>query len=96
MSKYRNNSRRNNDNLLMRLLGYAFIRFIIPFTILLIKILAYAIITFIVPLILNRIKKKLYNQQRLLCSKCHGKLQVIDKEGNLYCKNCKIIKFDPR
>jgi hypothetical protein len=81
--------------MLTRLLGYAFIRFIIPFTILIIKILTYAIITFIIPFILNRLKKKLDNQQRLLCSKCHGKLQVINKEGNFYCKNCKIIKFDP-
>ena len=42
------------------------------------------------------IRKKLGDQHRLLCNKCHGKLQVIDKEGNLYCKNCKMIKMDRR
>ena len=61
---------------------------------LLMRILAYAITTFVIPFILNMIRKKLGDQQRLLCNKCHGKLQVIDKEGNLYCKNCKMIKID--
>jgi hypothetical protein len=68
----------NNSSLLLRLLGYAFTTFIIPF-------------------IINMIRKKPNNQQHLLCDKCHGKLvEVIDKEGNnnLYCKNCKTIKFD--
>ena len=78
----------------MRLLDYALTTFIIPFVILLMKLLAYAIITFVIPFILNIIKKKLSDQQRLLCNKCHGKLQVIDKEGNLYCKNCRMIKMD--
>ena len=70
--------RDDNSSLLIRLLGYAFTTFIIPF-------------------IINMIRKKLDNQQHLLCDKCHGKLvEVIDKEGNnnLYCKNCKTIKFD--
>ncbi|HEX2406887.1 MAG TPA: hypothetical protein VHJ38_06730, partial [Nitrososphaeraceae archaeon] len=80
--------------LLMRLLGYALTTFVIPFVILLMRILAYAITTFVIPFILNMILKKLSDQQRLLCNKCHGKLQVIDKEGNLYCKNCKMIKID--
>ena len=63
---------------------------------LLIRLLGYAFTTFIIPFIINMIRKKLYNQQHLLCDKCHGKLEVIDKEGNnnLYCKNCKTIKFD--
>jgi late competence protein required for DNA uptake (superfamily II DNA/RNA helicase) len=63
----------------MRLLGYALTTFVIPF---------------VIPFILNMIRKKLGDQQRLLCNKCHGKLQVIDKEGNLYCKNCKMIKMN--
>ena len=61
---------------------------------LLIRLLVYALTTFVIPFILNMIRKKLGDQQRLLCNKCHGKLQVIDKEGNLYCKNCKMIKID--
>ena len=63
----------------MRLLGYALTTFVI---------------TFVIPFILNMIRKKLGDQQRLLCNKCHGKLQVIDKEGNLYCKNCRMIKMN--
>lgn len=63
---------------------------------LLIRLLGYAFTAFIIPFIINMIRKKLDNQQHLLCDKCHGKLEVIDKEGNnnLYCKNCKTIKFD--
>ena len=61
---------------------------------LLMRLLGYALTTFVIPFILNMIRKKLSDQQRLLCNKCHGKLQVIDKEGNLYCKNCKMIKMD--
>ena len=80
----------------MRLLGYALIRFVIPFVILFMQLLAYVIITFVLSFILNMIRKKLSDQHRLLCNKCHGKLQVIDKEGNLYCKNCKMIKMDRR
>ena len=95
MGRYRNNPRSGNNNgLLMRLLGYALTTFVIPFVILLMRLLAYAIITFIILFILGMIRKKLSDQQRLLCNKCHGKLQVIDKEGNLYCKNCKMIKMN--
>lgn len=93
MGRYRNYSSLGNNSLIMRLLGYSFTTFIIPFVILLIRILAYALITFIIPLVINVIKNKLSNQQRLLCNKCHGKLDEIDK-SNFYCKNCKIIKFD--
>ena len=60
----------------------------------LVRLLGYALTTFVIPFILNTIRKKLSDQQRLRCNKCHGKLQVIDKEGNLYCKNCKMIKMD--
>jgi hypothetical protein len=96
MGGYRNKPRSgNNDNgLLMRLLGYALTTFVIPFVILLMRLLTYAIITFVIPFILNMIRKKLSDQQRLICNKCHGRLEVIDKEGNLYCKNCKMIKMD--
>jgi len=58
------------------------------------RLLGYALTTFVILFILTMIRKKIIDQQRLLCTKCHGKLQVIDKEGNLYCKNCKIIKTD--
>jgi len=58
------------------------------------RLLGYALTTFVIPFILTMIRKKIIDQQRLLCTKCHRKLQVIDKEGNLYCKNCKIIKTD--
>ena len=87
MKRYRNNPKSGNNNgKLMRLLDYALTTFIIPFVILLMKLLAYAIITFVIPFILNMIRKKLSDQQRILCNKCHGKLEVIDKECNLYCK----------
>jgi late competence protein required for DNA uptake (superfamily II DNA/RNA helicase) len=59
---------------------------------LLMRLLGYALTTFVIPFIFTMIRKKIIDQQHLLCNKCHGKLQVIDKEGNLYCKNCKIIK----
>ena len=61
---------------------------------LLMRLLGYSITTFVIPFILTMIRKKIIDQQRLFCNKCHGKLQVIDKEGNLYCKNCKMIKID--
>ena len=94
MGRSKNYSSSANNGLLMRLLGYALTKFIIPFVILLMRVLVYTMITFIIPFVINIIKTKLGAQQRLLCTKCHGKLEVIDK-GNLYCRNCKIIKFDP-
>ena len=92
MRKYSNTTRQGNG-LLVRIIGYAFTAFIIPFVLLLLRLIAYAVITFIVPFIIYLIRRKLGDQQRLLCNKCHGKLEVVDK-GNFYCKNCKIIKFD--
>ena len=92
MARYRNYSRSGFG--LLILLFYAIISFIILFVILLMRLLAYPIISFVIPFIFNMIKKRLADQQRLVCTKCHGKLEVIDKEGNLYCKNCKIIKMD--
>jgi late competence protein required for DNA uptake (superfamily II DNA/RNA helicase) len=81
MGRYRNNPRSgsNNNNNNNGIL---------------IRLLGYALTAFVIPFILNMIRKKLSDQQRLRCNKCHGKLQVIDKEGNLYCKNCKMIKMD--
>ena len=98
MGRYRTNPRSssNNNGLLMRLLSHVLTTFVIPFVILVMKLLVYAIITFIIQFILNMLRKKLSEQQRLLCNKCHGKLEVIDKEGNLYCKNCRMIKMDRR
>ena len=93
MRRYRNNPKSGNNGLLMRLLGYALNTFIIPFVILVMKLLAYAIVTFVIPFVIKMIRKKIGDQQRLSCNRCHGKLQVIEK-GNFYCKNCKIIKFD--
>ncbi|MDF2736993.1 MAG: hypothetical protein K0S93_849 [Nitrososphaeraceae archaeon] len=62
---------------------------------LLMRLLGYALTTFVIPFILNIIRKKLSDQKHLLCNKCHGKLEVIDKEeGNLYCKICRMIKMD--
>ncbi len=58
------------------------------------RLISYTLTTFVIPFVINIIKKRLADQQRLVCTRCHGKLEVIDKEGNLYCKNCKIIKFD--
>jgi hypothetical protein len=96
MKRYGNNSKSGNNGKLMRLLYYALNTFVIPFVILLMRLLAYIIIMVVIPFILNIIRKKLSDQQRLLCNKCHGKLEVIDREGNLYCKNCKMIKMDRR
>ena len=93
MKRDRNNHKSGNSGLLMRLFGYVLTTFVIPFVILLMKLLAYAIVTFVIPFVIKMIRKKIGDQQRLSCNKCHGKLQVIDK-GNFYCKNCKIIKFD--
>jgi len=61
---------------------------------LLMRLLGYALTTFVIPFILTMIRKKIIDQQRLLCTKCHGKLQVIDKEGNLYCKIIKTVRFN--
>ncbi len=93
MRRDRNNHKSGNSGLLTRLFGYALNTFVIPIVILLMKLLSYAIVTFVIPFVIKMIRKKIGNQQRLSCNKCHGKLQVIDK-GNFYCKNCKIIKFD--
>lgn len=93
MGRYRNNPQSGNNGLLMRLFGYVLTTFIIPFVILLMQLLSFLIVTFVIPFVIKMIRKKLGDQQRLSCNKCHGKLQVIDKD-NLYCKNCKIIKFD--
>ena len=81
MGRYRNNPRSGSNNNNNGIL---------------IRLLGYALTAFVIPFILNMIRKKLSDQQRLLCNKCHGKLEVIDKEGNLYCKNCKMIKMDRR
>lgn len=80
MGRYRNNPRSGSNNN----------------NGILIRLLGYALTTLVIPFILNMIRKKLSDQQRLRCNKCHGKLQVIDKEGNLYCKNCRMIKMDRR
>ena len=71
----------------MRLLSYALTTFVIPFVILLMRLLAYAIITFVIPFILNMIRKKLSEQQRLLCNKCHGKLEVMIKKVTYIAKS---------
>jgi hypothetical protein len=92
MRKY-NDTTREGNSLLVRILGYVFTTFIIPFVILLLRLIAYAVITFVVPFIIYLIRRKIGDQQRLVCNKCHGKLEVVDK-GNFYCKNCRIIKFD--
>ena len=93
MRRYRNNPNSGNHGLLMRLFGYVLTTFIIPFVILVMKLLAYAIVTFVIPFVIKMLRKKIGDQQRLSCNKCHGKLQVIEK-GNFYGKSCKIIKFD--
>lgn len=60
---------------------------------LLVRLLGYALTTFVIPFVLNIIRNKLADQQRLLCTKCHGKLEETDP-GKFYCKKCKIIKLD--
>ena len=74
MRKYRNSSKLNNG-LLKRLISYALTTFVIPFVILLMRILAYAIISFVIPFVISMIKKRLADQQRLLCTRCNGKLE---------------------
>jgi hypothetical protein len=60
---------------------------------LLVRLLGYALTTFVIPFVLNIVRNKLADQQRLLCTKCHGKLEETDP-GKFYCKKCKIIKLD--
>ena len=62
---------------------------------LLVRLLAYALTTFVIPFVLNIVRNKLTDQQRLLCTKCHGKLEETEA-GKFYCKKCKIIKLDRR
>jgi late competence protein required for DNA uptake (superfamily II DNA/RNA helicase) len=60
---------------------------------LLVRLLGYALTTFVIPFVLNIVRNKLAAQQRLLCTRCHGKLEETDP-GKFYCKKCKIIKLD--
>lgn len=62
---------------------------------LLVRLLGYALTTFVIPFLLNIVRNKLADQQRLLCTKCHGKLEETEA-GKFYCKKCKIIKLDRR
>lgn len=62
---------------------------------LLVRLLGYALTTFVIPFVFNIVRNKLADQQRLLCTKCHGKLEEMDA-GKFYCKKCKIIKLDRR
>jgi len=62
---------------------------------LVVRLLGYALTTFVIPFVLNIVRNKLADQQRLLCTKCHGKLEETDA-GKFYCKKCKIIKMDRR
>jgi hypothetical protein len=57
------------------------------------RLLVYVLTSVIVPLAIKIIKKKLDEKQRLVCYKCHGKLEIINKR-EYYCKNCKIIRID--
>jgi hypothetical protein len=57
------------------------------------RLLAYVLTSIIVPFAIKMIKKKLDEKQRLVCYKCHGKLEMINKR-EYYCKNCKIIRID--
>ena len=59
----------------------------------LMRLLGYAITSIIVPLVITLVKRKIDKQQRLLCNKCHGKLELIEK-NQYYCRNCKIIRID--
>ena len=62
---------------------------------LLMRLLVYGLTTFVIPFVVNMVRNMLTNKQRLLCSKCHGKLEVMDT-NKFYCKKCKIIKLDRR
>ena len=62
---------------------------------LLMRLLAYGLTAFVIPFVLNMVRNMLTDKQRLLCSKCHGKLEVMDT-NKFYCKKCKIIKLDRR
>jgi hypothetical protein len=57
------------------------------------RLLVYVLTSVIVPFAIKIIKKKLDEKQRLVCYKCHGKLEIINKR-EYYCKNCKIIRID--
>jgi len=57
------------------------------------RILGYVLTSVIIPLFVNMVKRKLEENQRLVCYKCNGKLEVMNKD-KYYCKNCKIIRMD--
>ena len=57
------------------------------------RLLVYVLTSVIVPFAIKIIKKKLDEKQRIVCYKCHGKLEIINKR-EYYCKNCKIIRID--
>ncbi len=57
------------------------------------NILGYILTSVILPLFIKMVKRKLEENQRILCYKCKGKLEEINK-NEYYCKNCKIIRMD--
>ncbi len=59
----------------------------------LMRLVAYVLTSHIIPFAVKMVKKRLVEKQRLVCYKCQGKLEVIQK-GEYYCKNCKIIRMD--
>ncbi len=59
----------------------------------LVRLLAYVLTSIIIPFIIKRIKKKILENQRLICPQCQRKLKVINK-SEYYCKNCKTIRLD--
>ena len=57
------------------------------------RLLGYAITSLIIPFVIYIVKRKLVEQQRLVCNKCHGKLELVER-NQYYCRNCKTIRID--
>ena len=59
------------------------------------RITSYLLTSVVIPFAIRIIKKKIEENQRIVCNNCHGKLKEINK-GEYYCKNCKIIRMDKK
>ena len=58
-----------------------------------IRITSYLLTSIVIPFVIRMIKRKIEENNRIICNNCHGRLKEINK-GEYYCKNCKIIRID--
>jgi tRNA(Ile2) C34 agmatinyltransferase TiaS len=60
-----------------------------------IRITSYLLTSIVIPFVIRIIKRKIEENNRIICNNCQGKLKEINK-GEYYCKNCKIIRMDKK